>query len=331
MTMRNLLDHPNVASSVVVQLGCEKSQAGVVFGEQRVVPLKGLVEPAGDRIPYLTIQENSGTWETVEQIVEYVEKVLLPAADRRRRTLIPASDLIVAMQCGGSDAASGLTANPAIGTASDLLVRCGASPFISETTETFGAEHLFARRAATKAIADRYFGFVDSYQAYLATGGGTPQHNLSYGNQERGLTTIAEKSLGAIAKAGTTALRWVVDYGERIEAPGLGFMNGPAFDPASATGQTAGGAQVGVFSTGSGSCFGGILAPWIKVVSNTETYERMIDMEVNAGGILDGTATIERVGRQIFESILAAAGGAATYSEKSGYEVVNIWDSGTVT
>ena len=331
LTMKNLLDHPNVGASVVVQLGCEKSQAGLVFGEKRIVPLRGNPDPSTRKIPYVTIQEQSGTWETVEQIVSYVENTLMPYSDRRRRELIPASDLAVALQCGGSDAASGLTANAAIGIAADLLVRCGASPFISETTETFGAERAFASRAVTKEVADRYLGFVASYQEYLARGKGNPQSNLSYGNKERGLTTIAEKSLGAVAKSGTSALSWAVDYGEGVPGPGVGFMNGPAFDSASATGQTAGGAQVGVFSTGSGSCFGGVLAPWIKVVSNSETFQRMIDMEIDAGGILDGTDTIDHVGRTIFEYILAAASGAATYSEKTGYSVLNICNSGTIT
>ena len=331
LTMRNLLDHPNVGASVVVQLGCEKSQAAIVFGEKKIVPLKDATGSDDDRIPFLTIQEQSGTWETVEQIVRYVENVLLPAADKRRRKLFPADNLIIAEQCGGSDAASGLTANASIGFASDLFVRCGATPFISETTETFGAEHIFGSRASNPEIADRYLSFVEEYIEYVARGDGNAQSNLSYGNQERGLSTIAEKSLGAIAKAGTTSLRWVVDYGERITGKGLGFMNGPAFDPASATGQTAGGAQVGIFSTGSGSCFGGILSPWVKVVSNSETWERMVDMEINAGGILDGTNTFESVGREIFETVLAVASGAKTYSEKVGYSVVNIWNSGVIT
>jgi altronate hydrolase len=137
--------------------------------------------------------------------------------------------------------------------------------------------------------------------------------------------------LGAVAKAGTAPLKWVCDYAERVPGPGLGFMNGPAFDPPSATGQTAGGAQVGVFSTGRGSCFGGILTPWIKVVSNTETWLAIEDMEVNAGRIADGTATIQDVGREIFEMVIAVAGGARTYSEKAGYSVVNIWNSGAIT
>ena len=333
ITMRNLIDHPNVGASVVVQLGCEKSQAKTIFQGSRIVPLRGFESPGahGDSIPIITIQENAGTWDTVDQIVAFVEKELLPRADRRRRRLIPASDLIMAAQCGGSDAASGITVNPAIGIASDLLVACGGTPFISETSETFGAEHILVDRAIDKSVADSYLEHVRRYVEYLKRGDGTPQHNLAVGNIAGGLTTIAEKSLGAVAKAGSTPLRWVKDYGERIDGRGLGFMNGPAFDPPSATGQTAGGAQVGVFSTGAGSCYGGILTPWVKVVSNSDTYERLIDMEIDAGRILEGSATIDEVGREIFETVLAVASGAKTYSEKIGYAVVNIWDSGVVT
>lgn len=333
LTMRNLLDHPNVGGRVLVQLGCEKSQADLIVGKDRVVTLETGTEMvrSRDSVPVLTMQERGGTWKSVQQIVRYVDEVLLPEVNAKRRQLITASELIVATQCGGSDAASGFTANPAIGFASDLLVRCGAASFLSETSETFGAGHLITGRASSEAIAERYRQFVRDYEEYLAWGHGTAQNNLSHGNRLGGLTTIAEKSLGALAKAGSAPFSWVVDYSERVPGPGLGFMNGPAFDSASATGQIAGGAQAGIFSTGRGSCFGGILTPWIKVVSNTETFDRIDDMEVNAGRIADGEATIEDVGREIFELVLATASGAKTYSEKAGYHVVNIWNSGAVT
>ena len=331
LTVNNLIGHPNVSGRVVVQLGCEKSQGAVIFGEDRLTP--ALHESASDpeRIPLITIQDQGGTWDTVDKIVNFVEQQLLPRANKRRRELVPASELILALQCGGSNAASGLTVNPAIGYAADLLVRCGGAPFISETTETAGAEHLLARRARTKEVATKFLQLVEQYKLYLGRGGGTAQHNLGHGNMAGGLTTIAEKSLGAIAKGGTSPLCWVNDYAERVTQKGLGFMNGPAYDPPSATGQAAGGAQVGVFSTGAGSCFGGLLVPWIKVVSNTPVFDQMDDMEINAGRVTDGTATLEEVGRQIFETVLAVAGGARTYSEKLGYSVVNIWNSGTIT
>jgi altronate hydrolase len=331
LTLNNLVSHPNVGGRVVVQLGCEKSQADLVFGADRLASIHHEDADDPQKIPFVTIQEQSGTWDTVDRIVNFVERYLLPRANRRRRELVPANELILALQCGGSNAASGLTVNPAIGHAADLLVRCGGTPFISETTETIGAEHLLARRAKTPEIASKYLTFVKEYAAYIERGDGKPQSNLSHGNMTGGLTTIAEKSLGAIAKGGTTALCWVNDYAERIMETGFGFMNGPSYDPPSATGQTAGGAQVGVFSTGAGSCFGGLLIPWIKVVSNTPVYEKIEDMEINAGRITDGKATMEEIGTQIFEMVLAVASGARTYSEKLGYSVVNIWHSGAVT
>ena len=341
LTMRNLVDHPNVGGRVVVQLGCEKSQAALVFGSERVepvgadatTPVAAAARTDGHdvSVPTITIQEEGGTWPTAERIINYVETVLFPRVNARRRELIPASELIVATQCGGSNALSGFTANAAIGYASDLIVRCNGATFIGETTETFGAGHLLTQRARSREVGQAYLDHVAWYERYLERGGGNAQSNLAYGNIEGGLTTIAEKSLGSTAKGGTTALEWVVDYAQTITEKGFGFMNSPAFDPASATGQTAGGALAGVFSTGAGSCFGGLLIPWIKVVSNTETFHRMVDMEVNAGLIADGTAGIEEVGRLIFEQIIAAAGGAKTYSEKVGYSVVNIWDSGVVT
>ena len=342
LTMRNLVDHPNVGGRVIVQLGCEKSQAALVFGSERVATVdagaladaaraEGVTSASDGRVPTITIQEEGGTWATVERILRYVETVLFPRVNARRRELIGADELIVATQCGGSNALSGFTANAAIGYASDLIVRAGGATFIAETTETFGAGHLLTARARSREVAQAYLDHVAWYERYLERNDGDAQANLAHGNKEGGLTTIAEKSLGAIAKGGTTALEWVVDYSERITGKGFGFMNTPAYDPASATGQTAGGALVGVFSTGAGSCFGGILIPWIKVVSNTETFNRMADMEVNAGLIADGEAGVEDVGRLIFEQIAACAGGAKTYSEKVGYSVVNIWNSGAVT
>ena len=331
LTMRNLVHHPNVGQRLVVQLGCEKSQASTIFEKDRIRVLDTQRTPDAGTVPFLTMQESGGTWRSVEQIIDYVEKVLLPRADKRRRTLIPAEELIMAAQCGGSNAMSGFTANAAIGYASDLLVRCGGTPFISETTETFGAGHLLTSRAKSGEIAQRYLDFASSYREYLQQGEGTPEHNLAHGNIEGGLTTIAEKSLGAVAKGGKTALCWVNDYAETVTERGFGFMNGPAFDPVSATGQTAGGAHVGVFSTGAGSCFGGILIPCIKIVSNTLAFEAIDDMEINAGLIAEGKASLEEVGRHIFEQVLATASGAKTYSEKIGYAVVNIWNSGVVT
>jgi len=330
-TIQNLMDHANVGGRVMVQLGCEKGQASLIFGDDRLVQVEATQTAPIDAMPVITIQESGGTWNTVERIVTYVEETLLPQVNGRRRELIPAEQLILATQCGGSNANSGYTANAAIGYASDLLIRCGGTSFIAETTETFGAGHLLTRRAKTPKIARAYLDHVEAYRTYLKAGEGTPENNLAYGNIQGGLSTIAEKALGSIAKGGTSALCWVNDYAELITEKGFGFMNTPAFDPASCTGQTAGGAQVGVFSTGAGSCFGGILIPWLKVVSNTTTFERMEDMEVNAGIIADGAGSFEDVGRLIFEYVLSLASGAKTYSEKVGYSVVNIWNKGVTT
>ena len=330
-TIQNLMDHPNVGGRVIVQLGCEKGQAALIFDQDQLIQVADCETTPANAMPLITIQETGGTWQTVDQIVAYVEQRLLPQVNTRRRQLIPADELILATQCGGSNANSGFTANAAIGHASDLLIRCGGTSFIAETTETFGAGHLLTQRAKTPAIARAYLDHVTAYHNYLSAGDGTPEHNLAYGNIEGGLSTIAEKALGSVAKGGTTALNWVNDYAEEITEKGFGFMNTPAFDPASCTGQTAGGAQVGVFSTGAGSCFGGILIPWLKVVSNSDTFARMEDMEVNAGTIADGTETFEDLGRLIFEYALALASGAKTYSEKVGYSVVNIWNKGVTT
>lgn len=331
LTMRNLLRHPNVGARVLVQLGCEKSQACLIVGEETLIPLRQSRPEAPEHTPFITVQDQGGTWSTVEEIVRYVEQTALPTANAARRALVPAEELVLAAQCGGSDAAGGFTSNAAIGQAFDLLIRCGGTAFISETTETLSAGHLLTCRARTEDVARSYVKHAAEYRRYLERGHGTPQNNLAYGNMEGGLTTVAEKALGSVAKAGSAALEWVCDYGEQVPGRGLGFMNGPSFDPASATGQVAGGAQVGVFSTGRGSCFGGLLVPWIKVVSNTEAYERIADMEINAGSIADGVASIKEVGREVFEAVLATASGAKTYSEKAGYGVVNIWDSGVVT
>ena len=202
------MSHPNVGERAIVQLGCEKGQAALIFGEDKLMNIEGQVNSM-DKLPVITIQEEGGTWATVDRIVEYVEKVLLPRANRHRRELISASKLILATQCGGSNANSGFSGNAAIGYASDLLIRCGATSFIAETTETFGAGHLLMRRAKTKEIAQTYLDYVDDYVAYLKRGEGTPQNNLAYGNIEGGLSTIAETALGSIAKGGTSALCWV--------------------------------------------------------------------------------------------------------------------------
>jgi len=328
-TIDGFLNHPNAAARLVVGLGCEKGSPDLIFGSNPSGSLKNCKKPAGANPSVFMIQNEGGTQKTVDKIIDYVLK-MLPEVNCMRRELIPTSELILATQCGGSNALSGITANPAIGIASDLLIAAGGASFFAETTETFGAGHLLTRRAKTKKIAQQYLDHVKWWASYLKSHGAHFDNNPTPGNKEGGLTTIAEKSLGSVAKGGNTALCGVVDYAEPIPGPGLYFMNTPGYDPVSCTGQTAGGALVGIFSTGQGSCFGGLLTPWIKVVSNTDVFDKIIDMEINAGSILDGIP-LETVGRQIFEQVLAVASGARTYSEKMNIAVFNVWNTGVTT
>ena len=222
------------------------------------------------------------------------------------------------------------TAPSAIGVASDLLVACGGTSFLAELPETIGAGHLLTRRAKTVKIAETYLAQVAWWTKYLDMHQAGFDDNTTPGNRRGGLTTIAEKALGSLAKSGGAPLSGVIDYAEPVTGPGLFFMNSPGYDPASTTGQTASGALVGVFSTGQGSCFGGMLIPWFKVVSNSEVYERLPDMEINAGALLEGVP-LEAIGRQIFEQVLATASGAKTYSEKMNITVFNVWNTGVTT
>lgn len=328
-TIAGFLNHPNAAERLVVGLGCEKGTPDLIFGPNPSVSLKGRQQPEKENPTVFMIQNEGGTQKTVDKIIDYVLKVL-PAVNQLRRELIPASELILATQCGGSNALSGITANPAIGIASDLLIAAGGASFFAETTETFGAGHLLTRRAKTEKIAQQYLDHVKWWESYLKSHGPHFDNNPTPGNKEGGLTTIAEKSLGSVAKGGNTALCGVVDYAEPIPGPGLYFMNTPAYDPVSCTGQTAGGALVGVFSTGQGSCFGGLMIPWIKVVSNSETFDKLPDMEINAGVVLEGIS-LETVGRRIFEQVLAVASGAKTFSEKMNISSFNVWNTGVTT
>jgi altronate hydrolase len=258
-----------------------------------------------------------GTVRTVERAAEMVAR-LLPQVNDVRRQQIPASELIVATECGGSDGASGITANPAIGVASDLVVACGGTAVLAETSEIYGAEHLLTRRARSVDVAEKLIERVRWWDWYTGIFNVHCDNNPSVGNKAGGLTTIAEKSLGAIAKAGTTALNAVYEYAESITAKGLVFMDTPGYDPVSITGMMAGGANVVVFATGRGSCYGCKPVPSIKIASNTPTYERMIgDMDIDAGPVLAG-GSVERVGRQVFEEILAVASGKKTKSEIHG-------------
>ncbi|MFE1599236.1 UxaA family hydrolase [Methylobacterium sp. ID0610] len=302
--------HPNFAAVLVVGLGCE------VFQIARLKQDYGLTE--GDHFQSLTIQETGGTRKAIAAGVSRIRE-MLPAASRVAREPVPASELILALQCGGSDGYSGLTANPALGAAADCLVRQGGTAILSETPEIYGAEHLLTRRAETPAVGRKIVDLIEWWKAYAARGGGELNNNPSPGNKAGGLTTILEKSLGAAAKGGTATLREVYRYAEPVTAKGLVFMDTPGYDPVAATGQVAGGANVLCFTTGRGSAYGCKPTPSIKLATNSDLYRRMQDdMDLDCGDVLDGVS-IEEKGREIFEMILRVASGERSKSEQLGY------------
>lgn len=302
--------HPNFAAVLLVGLGCE------VFQIARLKDSYGIAE--GDHFQSLTIQDTGGTRKTIDAGVERLRD-LLPVAARARRETVPASELTLALQCGGSDGYSGLTANPALGVAADMLVRQGGTAILSETPEIFGAEHLLTRRAETPAIGRQIVDLIDWWRDYTTRNGGEMNNNPSPGNKAGGLTTILEKSLGAVAKGGTSTLRGVYKYAERIDRKGFVYMDTPGYDPVAATGQVAGGANVLCFTTGRGSAYGCKPVPSIKLATNTPLFQRMgDDMDINCGDIVEGV-TLEEKGVQIFDTILAVASGQKTKSEDLGY------------
>jgi altronate hydrolase len=302
--------NPNIAAVLLVGLGCEVFQIGRMKQEY------GLVE--GDHFQTMTIQDTGGTRKTVEQGVERI-KAMLPLADKARRETIPASELVLALQCGGSDGYSGITANPALGAAADLLVHHGGTAILSETPEIYGAEHLLTRRAATREVGEKLVERIKWWEHYTAKNNGSMDNNPSPGNKAGGLTTILEKSLGAAAKGGTTTLNAVYEYAEPVKAKGFVFMDTPGYDPVSATGQVAGGANMLCFTTGRGSAYGCKPTPSIKLATNSDIYRRMVDdMDINCGDVLDGVS-IEDKGREIFDKVLAVASGQHSKSEELGY------------
>ena len=302
--------NPNMGGVIMVGLGCE------MFQISRMKERYGLVE--SDLFQSVTIQATGGTRKSVEMGVEHV-KAMLPLVNAARRETRPASELMLALQCGGSDGYSGVTANPALGVAADLLVRNGGAAILSETPEIYGAEHLLTRRAATREIGEKLVERIRWWEDYTASNHGEMNNNPSPGNKAGGLTTILEKSLGAAAKGGTTTLQGVYRYAEPVTAKGFVFMDTPGFDPVSVTGQVAGGANVICFTTGRGSAFGCKPTPSIKLATNSVMYQSMIeDMDINCGDVLDGVS-IEDKGREIFQRVLKVASGERSKSEALGY------------
>ncbi|HEX7446210.1 MAG TPA: altronate dehydratase family protein [Pirellulales bacterium] len=306
--------HPNVGGYLLIGLGCETASMPYLVDNSGLVQINGTGRKPP---PVLSMQDCGGTTKTIEAAHQHLIQ-MLPAVNDVRRVPIPASEIVLGLNCGGSDGNSGITANPALGVASDLLVAAGGTTVLAETSEVYGAEHLLMRRARTPETGRKLAERIRWWERYAAMFGVELNNNPSPGNKDGGLTTIYEKSLGAVAKAGSTALSGVYLYGEPIASKGFVFMDSPGFDPVSVTGLVASGCNVVCFTTGRGSCFGCKPTPSIKIATNTPMYERMIDdMDINAGVILDGTS-VDEVGRRIFEAILAVASGEKTKSERHG-------------
>ena len=302
--------NPNMAAVVMVGLGCEGFQIA------RWKEIYGIAE--SDTFRSFTIQEIGGTKKTVEAGAAAIRD-MLPVANRAKRETVPASELMLALQCGGSDGYSGITANPALGAAADLLVKHGGTAILSETPEIYGAEHLLTRRAATREVGEKLVELIKWWEDYTTRNKMEMNNNPSPGNKAGGLTTILEKSLGAAAKGGTTTLTGVYRYAEKVTAKGFVFMDTPGYDPVSATGQVAGGANVLCFTTGRGSAYGCKPTPSIKLATNSEMYRRMVDdMDINCGDVVEGVS-IEDKGREIFEKVLKVASGERSKSEELGY------------
>ncbi|KZD12769.1 UxaA family hydrolase [Oceanibaculum pacificum] len=303
--------HPNFAGILMVGLGCEVNQIDFLleaYGLER-----------GPRFQTMTIQDTGGTRKTVDRGVEIV-KSMLPVANEATRSTVPASHLTLALQCGGSDGYSGITANPALGAAADLLVRHGGTAILSETPEIYGAEHLLTRRAVDRKIGEKLIERIRWWEDYTERNGGEMNNNPSPGNKAGGLTTILEKSLGAAAKGGTTNLTGVFKYAEPVNVKGFVFMDSPGYDPCSVTGQVASGANVICFTTGRGSVFGCKPSPSIKLATNSLMYRKLSeDMDVNCGAVLDEGVSIQEMGRQVFELILRVASGEKSKSEAQGF------------
>lgn len=310
-TLGGYARHANFGGLMVVGLGCETNQIGGLM-EQEHLRESGMLHT-------FNIQDTGGTRKTVARGIELVER-MLEQANRVERQAVPASHLTVGLQCGGSDGYSGISANPALGAAVDLLVRHGGTAILSETPEIYGGEHLLTRRAQTPAVAEKLLARVRWWEDYCARNDAEMDNNPSAGNKAGGLTTILEKSLGAIAKSGTTNLTDVYEYAEPVHTRGLVFMDTPGYDPVSATGQVAGGANLICFTTGRGSAYGCAPAPSLKLSTNTALWQRQADdIDINCGEVVDGAQSVAQMGERIFQLMLQTASGRRTRSETHGY------------
>jgi altronate hydrolase len=310
-TIAGYATHPNFSGVLLVGLGCEDNQIDQLLEEEHLV--------LGENLRKLVMQEVGGTRSSVARGIAEVE-AMLEQASRARRQKLPVSEISVGLQCGGSDSFSGISANPALGAAVDLLVAAGGTAILAETPEIYGAENLLLQRAATREVGEKLVGLLHWWEDHTKDEPQGFDNNPSPGNKAGGLTTILEKSLGAVAKGGSTNLVEVYGYARPVDRHGLVFMDSPGFDPMSATGQVAGGANLIAFTTGRGSCFGCRPAPSLKLATNSAMFARMEeDMDINCGTILDGDISIEAMGEEIFRAMIATASGAPTKSELLGY------------
>lgn len=323
-TMSGYANHPNFAGILIIGLGCESNQI------KDLIQVEGLNE--GLMLQHMTIQETGGSQKTFDKGVEIIES-MLAEANKYTREEAPASELILALECGGSDSYSGISANPALGVAVDLLVQQGGTAILAETPEIYGAEYILTRRAVSPEIGQKLVNRILWWEDYAKRCNAELNNNPSAGNKEGGLTTILEKSLGAICKAGSTNLVDVYEYAEPVEAKGLVFMDTPGYDAFACTGQIAGGSNIMCFTTGRGSAYGAKPTPCIKIASNNFLWKRQEeDMDINCGDVADGIETLESAGKRIFEMILAVASGERTKSEKFGYGSLEFvpWQPGAI-
>ncbi len=310
-TLGGYARHPNFAGVLMIGLGCEANQISSLMGAE------GLEE--GPLLQTFSIQDTGGTAKTIRHGIGLIE-AMLPHANDVARQPVPASHITIGLQCGGSDGYSGITANPALGAAVDLLVRHGGTAILSETPEIYGAEHLLTRRAVSRDVGEKLVSRIKWWEDYTAREKGEMNNNPSPGNKAGGLTTILEKSLGAVAKGGTTNLVAVYEYAEAVTAHGFVYMDTPGYDPVSATGQVAGGANMIVFTTGRGSAYGCAPAPSLKLSTNTPLWVKQEeDIDLNCGEIADGNASVDAVAQRLFQLILDTASGDKSKSERHGY------------
>jgi len=309
-TIAGYARHPNLAGVLIVGLGCERNQVASLVESQGLVP--------GENLHTLVMQDTGGTRATIEAGIRAIE-AMLPAANAFQRQPVSASHIKIGLECGGSDGFSGITANPALGAAMDILVRHGGTAILSETPEIHGVEYMLTRRAVTPEVGQKLLDRLAWWERYTA--GHNAQFNgvVGHGNQQGGLANIFEKSLGSAMKGGTTPLQAVYEYAEPIDRAGFVFMDSPGYDPVAATGQIASGANLICFTTGRGSMFGSKPAPTIKLASNSPMFRRLEeDMDINCGLVLDGELSVAQMGERIFEHILRAASGEPTKSELLG-------------